>query len=167
MNFANVDVASLTAGVSSLADQFGGSGFGKISIIASGPARADLVTALECRGTAGVTHAELKDIDLSASFAAGAFRAGKSKLDAVASDFSCAAGKVEFQRLKIDTPSMEFVGTGTIDFNRKLDLTFAAFPPSSQIRTPRESESPTSSHRIAGTLAAPEITRLKPTSPHP
>jgi hypothetical protein len=167
LDFANVDLSSLTASSPSLADRFDGSASGKISIDARGATRSDLLSSLQCRGTARINGAEISTIDLSASFSDGAFRPGKSAFREASADFTCAGGKLEFQHLLLSAPAADIAGEGTADFGRNLDFKLAVLPQSSTDRDTQASEPRAVSYRIAGTLAEPEITRLKSAPVHP
>ena len=106
-------------------------------------------------------------IDLSASFNDGTLRPGKSVFHEASAEFACANGKLEFRQLRLATPAAEIVGGGTADFRRNLDFKFAVQPQTSTDPDTQVPESRAASYRIAGTLAEPEFTRLKPTAARP
>lgn len=161
LDFANVDLSSLTASSPSLANRFDGSASGKISIDARGATRSDLLSSLQCRGAARIAAAELMTIDLTASLSEGVFRPGKNTFREASTDFTCADGKLEFHHLLLSAPAADIVGEGTADFGRNLDFRFAVHPQSSSDGDSQPSEPRAASYRVAGTLAELEITRLK------
>jgi hypothetical protein len=159
LDYSGVDLYSLTAAAPFLADRFAGSAMGNISIVAKGSARADLISSLQCRGAARIAGAELMNIDLRASFSDGVFRPGHSAFRDASSDFTCAAGKIVFERLRLSGPAEGFTGQGTADFSRNLDFSFVVLSDSVAPRSARVSDSP--SYRVTGDLSEPEITRVK------
>jgi hypothetical protein len=159
LDFSGVDLYMLTAATPSLADRFSGSASGNISIAANGAARADLISSLQCQGAARITGAELMNIDLSASFTEAAFRPGHSAFRDASADFTCAAAKIEFERLRLLGPVADFAGRGNIDFSRNLDFKFTVLSDSTLPRASRVSDSP--SYRLTGDLSEPEIAPVK------
>jgi hypothetical protein len=164
LDYSGGDLYVLTAGTSSLADRFAGVTSGKILISATGASRSDLISSLQCRGTSRIVGAELMNIDLISSFTNGAFRPGHSTFRDAFADFTCAAGRVEFQRLRLSGPVEGFTGQGSVDFSRKLDFKFGVLADSATPRAVRASDAATPSYRLAGDLSEPEITRVKPSS---
>ncbi len=167
LDFSNVDLSSLTTSSPSVANRFDGSASGKISIEARGATRSDLLSSFQCNGTARINDAELMTIDLNASFDDGALRPGKSVFQEASADFACADGKLEFRHLLLSAPVAEIAGEGTADFRRNLDFKFGVHPHTPTDSDTQASDSRAASYRIAGTLADPEITRLKPTAARP
>ncbi len=104
LDYSGVDLYVLTAATSSLADRFAGVASGKISLSATGASRSDLISSLQCRGASRIAGAELMNIDLTASFADGAFRPGHTTFRDASADFTCDSGKIEFQRLRLSGP---------------------------------------------------------------
>jgi len=158
LDYSGVDLYALTGAAPSLADRFAGSASGKISISASGASHADLISSLQCRGSAHIAGAELMNIDLTASLADGAFRPGHSTFRDASADFTCASGKIIFDRLRLSSPTEGFTAQGTADFGRNLDFKFLSLFDSAAPRSGRLSDSP--SYRLTGDLSEPEITRL-------
>ena len=167
LDYSGVDLYDLTAAAPSLADRFAGIASGKISISATGASRSDLISSLQCRGTSRIAGAELMNIDLIASFAEGAFRPGHTTFRDASADFTCAAGKIVFERLRLSGPAEGFTGQGTADFSRNLDFRFAALPDFAAPHAVRASDSLLPSYRLAGNLSEPQITRLKPVQVRP
>jgi AsmA-like C-terminal region/AsmA family len=164
LDYSAVDLYVLTAATSSLADRFAGVASGKISLSATGGSRSDLISSLQCRGTSRITGAELMNIDLTTSFADGAFRPGHTTFRDASADFTCDSGKIEFQRLRLSGPTEGFTGQGIVDFSRNIDFKFAALSDSALPRAVRASDSPSPSYRLSGDLSEPAVTRVKQAS---
>jgi hypothetical protein len=107
------------------------------------------------------------NIDLTASFADGAFHPGHTTFRDASADFTCAAGKIVFERLRLSGSAEGFTGQGTADFSRNLDFRFAALTDSAAPHSARASDSLAPSYRLAGDLSEPQITRLKPVHVRP
>ena len=164
LDYSGVDLYVLTAATPSLADRFAGVASGKISLSTSGASRSDLISSLQCRGTSRIAGAELMNIDLTASFADGAFRPGHTTFRDASADFTCDSGKIEFQRLRLSGPAEGFTGQGTADFSRNIDFKFAALSDSAVPRAVRASDSPSPSFRLTGDLSEPAVSRVKQAS---
>lgn len=166
-DYAGVDLYVLTSATSSLADRFAGVASGKISISTGGASRSDLISSLQCRGSSRIAGAELMSIDLSASFADGAFRPGHTTFRDASADFTCDSGKIEFQRLRLSGPAEGFTGQGTADFSRNIDFKFVALSDSVALHAARASDSPSPSYRLTGDLSEPAVSRVKQASARP
>jgi len=167
LDFTNVDLSSLTAAAPSLADRFDGSTSGKISLVTRGTTRADLLSSLECRGTAKISAAELLNIDLGASIAAAAFRPGKSSFRETSTDFTCADSKINFQHLQLSTPTANISGEGSAEFNRNLDFSLTVPGKSASDHGTQSPQPRSETFRLTGNLTEPQITRIKPASASP
>jgi hypothetical protein len=164
LDYSAVDLYLLTSTTSSLGDRFAGIASGKISLSATGASRSDLISSLQCRGASRIAGAELMNIDLTASFANGAFRPGHTTFRDASADFTCDAGKIEFQRLRLSGPAEGFTGQGTVDFSRNIDFKFAVLSDSAVPRAVRASDSPSPSFRLTGDLSEPAVSRVKQAS---
>jgi uncharacterized protein involved in outer membrane biogenesis len=167
LDYSGVDLYDLASAAPSLADRFAGIASGKISISATGASRSDLISSLQCRGTSRIAAAELMNIDLAASFAEGAFRPGHTTFRDASADFTCASGKIDFERLRLSGSAEGFTGQGSADFSRNLDFRFAALPDLAVPHAVRASDSLSPSYRLTGNLSEPQITRLKPVQVRP
>jgi AsmA-like C-terminal region/AsmA family len=167
LDYSGIDLYDLAGATPSLADRFAGVASGKISISAAGASRSDLLSSLQCRGTSRIAAAELMNIDLTASFADGAFRPGHTTFRDASADFTCASGKIVFERLRLSGPAEGFTGQGTADFSHNLDFRFAVLPDFAAPHSVRASDSLSPSYRLAGDLSEPQITRLKPVQVRP
>ena len=164
LDYSAVDLYLLTSTTSSLADRFTGIASGKISLSATGASRSDLISSLQCRGTSRIAGAELMNIDLTASFAGGAYRPGHTTFRDASADFTCDSGKIEFQRLRLSGPTEGFTGQGTVDFSRNIDFKFATLSDSAAPRAVRASDSLSSALRLTGDLSEPAVSRVKQAS---
>jgi uncharacterized protein involved in outer membrane biogenesis len=164
LDYTAVDLYLLTSTTSSLADRFAGVASGKISLSAAGASRPDLISSLQCRGTSRIAGAELMNIDLTASFADGAYRPGHTTFRDASADFICDSGKIEFQRLRLSGSAEGFTGQGTADFSRNIDFKFAALSDSAAPRAVRASDSAAPSYRLTGALSEPDVTRVNQAS---
>jgi hypothetical protein len=159
LDYSGIDLYVLTSAAPSLADRFAGIASGKISITTNGASRADLISSFQCRGTSRIAGAELMNIDLTASLTGGAFRPGHSTFRDASADFTCTAGKIIFERLRLSSAAEGFTAQGTADFSRNLDFKFALLSDSTAPHAARVFVSP--SFRLTGDLSEPEITRVK------
>ncbi|MGA8145550.1 MAG: AsmA family protein [Candidatus Acidiferrales bacterium] len=167
LDFSGVDLYALAAAAPSLADRFAGSASGRISIATRGASRADLISSLQCRGVARISGPELRNIDLTDSFARQEFRPGITAFREASTAFTCGEGKLAFQRLQLTGPEINLAAEGAIDFSRNLDfkLSVLSAPPAPGITS--TSEAHPDAYRLTGNLAEPEITHLKSASPRP
>lgn len=151
LDFSRVDLATLTASAPNLASLFSGSATGNISISARGSNRADLLNSFECRGTAQVFGPELETINLGESLYENAVRAGSSKFLVAGGPFTCSEKALRFQKFSLAYVDGGLAVSGTVDFNRDLDLNLIPYHAMTKLDGP--------SYRLTGTLTAPEIVR--------
>jgi hypothetical protein len=158
VDFSRVDLAALDAASPNLAGLFEGSASGEASFHAQGGNRADLITSLDCRGTASVANLELRSIDLSESLREAARRPGSSPFRQASGGFTCGNGAIQFQNLLLLGPAGRIDGTGSATFAGNLDLRLRLFP-----ALPGPSESPASqaSYSLTGPVAAPEVAPIR------
>jgi hypothetical protein len=158
LDFSRVDMPSLIAATPSLAGLRAESAAGEISIDARGASRADLVASLTCQGNVRATGPEFLNIDLRKSFGGQPDNMGSTRFRNGSATFSCAQRKIDFQSLSLATSVDTFAsGSGTVDFNRNLDLRF-------RIRSanPDSEDAPSDSFRLTGPLAAPKVVLPQP-----
>jgi hypothetical protein len=150
-HFSGVDLSSITDANPLLAGFFDGSASGRASFRAHGATRAELLTSLDCRGSALVARPLLRKLDLLSSLSDGVSRPGASRLSGASADFSCAQQVVRLENLSLESPDSNLEGSGTVDFNRNLNITLHA------------TGSPSPVYRLSGTLAVPEVVRIPAT----
>ena len=166
-DFSSVDIASMTQASEPLSGLFAGSASGQISFAARGSARADLVSSLECEGTASVTDAQLSSVNFS--------DAGRDRGDhpnAPGSDFSrasaaftCGDSKVQLRELSLIEGGQEMEGAGAVDFGRNVDLRLHVLRADGEAAETDELSEPemgTQWYQLSGALAAPRIAVLPP-----
>jgi hypothetical protein len=147
MNFTGVDLSALTAAMPSLAGQFDGSASGEITLASHGGTRSDLVSALACDGSAHISNAQLKQINLESSLREGELHTGPETFRDASADFSCSDGAIDVRHLIFTGANGRIEGDGSIDFSRALDFTFT------------NSAAPTASYQLTGTLASPSLAK--------
>lgn len=128
---------------------------GQISIDAKGSTRPDLLASLTCRGAVHVTALELAGFnpeELQSSSATPK----KARIPAASAAFTCARRTIKFQRLSLGLRGERVLnGSGSVGFNRSLDLRFQDMPAHSHARPGR-------AFRLTGNLSSPRIVRLVP-----
>jgi AsmA-like protein len=159
LDFSRVDLAALTAAAPSLADLFAGSAAGNLSLDTRGTNRDDLLAALTCRGSAILSRVQLRGIDLAEPIRAGAVRPGSSNFLEGASKFTCAGRTINFKTLEFGNTETGVDISGTVDFNRNLDLRIAPVHPSYESKEP--------AYRLTGPLGAPQISGATQPPAHP
>jgi hypothetical protein len=127
---------------------------------AHGASRAGLIGSLACQGRARLANAELRKFDISLPLESAAENETRLFPDGSAS-FSCAQGKIEFQKLDLLSGVGSWIqGTGSVDFKRNLDFNLRA---SSTL--PDNPDQPLAAFHVGGTLAAPEVSPVPAASP--
>jgi len=162
LNFSGVDLAALSAGSPDLAGLFAGTASGEAVFHARGASRSDLLASLECRGTARVSGAGLRWLELEASLREVAPQPGTSAFSEATAAFACGQKEIAFQNLSLVGADDEIDGAGTVDFSRNLDFRLGVFPLDESGNVGPISEAPEKTYRLTGPLAAPQITRLSP-----
>jgi hypothetical protein len=156
LDVSRVDAASLAAAAPLLAGLTANSADGQISMAASGASRADLLASLTCQGNAHATGPQLLGINLTKGPAAEASVGTPAKFLSASAAFTCAQHKIDFQSLSLQTgPDTSAIGSGTIDFDRSLDLRFQMRSAAS-----RDKDASDASFRLTGTLAAPKVVSI-------
>ena len=157
LNFSHVDLAALTAAAPGLANLFAGSATGNISITTRGANRSDLLASFDCRGTARVNGAELRNLNLAESLRDAAPHPGTTSFRDASAAFTCADGKVRFQELLLLGATAEFNGLGSVDFSDHLDLRLNVFAREAGVHNVRAGGASEETYLLTGPLAAPEI----------
>jgi hypothetical protein len=165
LDYSRVDLAALTAAFPTLADLFAGSASGEFALDSSGATRADLMSTLECRGTARITDARLQNIGLLESMREAERRAGVSSFPAASAEFSCGAGKIVVQRLRFTGAAQDVAASGSVDFSRNVSLQLRALPLAGAIGAPRPASNATQLFNLTGPIRSPDIHALNPSAP--
>ena len=162
LSFSRVDLSALSAASPELANLFAGTASAETSFHARGAGGSDLFASLECRGTARVADAQLRTMNLLESLRSAVRRPGTSAFRQASAAFSCAAGKIQFQDLLLLSPDARIDGSGTIDFQRNLDLQVRVLPVGPAATGAGSSNPAPVAYRLTGPLAAPAIARAQP-----
>jgi hypothetical protein len=165
LDYSRVDLAALTAAFPTLADLFAGSASGEFALDSSGATRADLMSTLECRGTARITDARLQNIGLLESMREAERRPGVSSFPAASAEFSCGDGKIVVQRLRFTGAAQDVAASGSVDFSRNVSLQLRALPLAGAIGAPRPASSATQLFNLTGPIRSPDIHALNPSAP--
>jgi AsmA-like protein len=173
LDFSNVNLAAVSGVSPQLAGLFAGSASGQVSFVARGATRPDLVSSIECNGSATVADAELRAVNLADPLAeaqASSDAPGSAFSHGVAA-FSCGDRKVQFRDLSLVGRDGQIDGAGSVDFGRNLDFRLQVSQPSAPIAQAKAaSVSDDSSaaaspwYQLSGTLSSPQLARLA-TSP--
>jgi AsmA-like C-terminal region len=164
LDYSRVDLAALTAAFPTLADLFGGSASGQFALDSGGGTRADLVSSLECRGSARVTDATLQNINLMESMRDADARHGVSAFPAAAAVFACGNGKIIFHRLRFTGGAEDIIVSGSVDFSRDLHLQLRALPAAGAIDTARPAAA-AQLFELTGPLRTPNIQPVNQSAP--
>jgi uncharacterized protein involved in outer membrane biogenesis len=159
-DFSDVSLSALASASPRLAKLLGGSASGQILLEAHGASRAGLIGSLTCQGRARLANAELRKFDISGPLGGSAENETTLFPDGSAT-FSCARGKVEFQKLDLLSGVGSWIqGTGSVDFNRNIDFRLRALS-----TLPDNPDQPLAAFRLGGSLAAPQISVAPPATP--
>jgi uncharacterized protein involved in outer membrane biogenesis len=164
-DFSKVDLSSLGEASPGTAGLFDGTATGQIFFTAHGVSRSELVSSLQCRGSADVDDVRLQTINLGDSLREGALQPGTSAFHDASAAFTCAGGRIQFHDFALSDPALEVDGSGSVDFRRVLNFRLNAVRGvSSSQGTSGETEGPMPSegntYQLTGSLASPTLTRI-------
>jgi hypothetical protein len=162
LDYSRVDLAALTSAYPTLADLFAGSASGEFALDSNGAARADLVSSLECRGTARITDARMQNISLLESIREAERRPGVSSFAAASAVFSCGEGKIVVQRLQFTGATQDVAASGSVDFSRNVNLQLRALPAAGGIGAPRPAANAAQLFNLTGPIRSPDIRVASP-----
>ncbi|MDE3108519.1 MAG: AsmA family protein [Acidobacteriota bacterium] len=149
---SRVDAAPLVAAVPALAGLSAKMVDGQISIDAKGASRGDLISSISCRGTATADGVALGGLDLANALDASSQAAQTGRISAASAAFTCSRRAIHFQRLSLDLDGgSSVIGTGSIGFDRGMDLRFFDVSPNSKTAG--------ASFRLAGNISSPQLLR--------
>jgi hypothetical protein len=156
LDFTRIDAAALVATAPALAGVTAKSADGQISIAATGTNRSAIAASLTCQGTARAIFLKLMNVDLVNPQGSGSPGANSTQFNSAEASFSCANGKIDFQKLSLGLGlDLSATGSGTIDFSRNLDLRLQTHHGGSP-----DEDAAAGSLRLEGTLAAPQVTTM-------
>jgi hypothetical protein len=130
LDFSHVRISDLTDPSPQLAGLFTGLFSGHATFQAQGANRSDALASLECHGAALAENAALLNINLADSIRDGRRHAGKSAFSEASAAFTCKDRRIQLEDLRLVGPHGDasvgpyggFEGSGTVDFNRTLNL---------------------------------------------
>jgi uncharacterized protein involved in outer membrane biogenesis len=154
-DFSDVSLSALASASPKLAKLLSGSASGQIWLESHGASRAGLIGSLTCQGRARLANAELQNFDISMPLGDSNENETTRFPDGSAT-FSCAQGKVEFQKLDLLPGAGGWIqGTGNVDFNRNIDLHLRALS-----TLPDNPDQQLAAFHLGGSLAAPEVSMV-------
>jgi len=160
LDFSQVDASALIGTTPSLAGFAAESAAGQISFDAVGSTRADLLDSLVCQGNARVEGPELQNIHFSGSANAAPASGNVLRFSSGIAKFSCGQRKIQFQQIALQALDSETDGSGTVDFNREVDLRFETIRP-----TPASGSPFALTLRLAGTLPGLQAEQISTAAP--
>ena len=165
LDYSGVDLAALTSAFPTLADLFAGSASGEFALDSGGGTRADLVSSVECRGSARITDAKLQNINLLDSMHEAEPRSGSSEFSVANAVFACGNGKIIFQRLRFTGAAQDVAASGSVDFSRNLNMQLRVLPAAGAIGTSRPSTAAGQLFELTGPIRSPNIQPVNPAAP--
>src|ERR1700723_3500186 len=165
LDYSGVDLAALTSAFPTLADLFAGSASGEFALDSGGGTRADLVSSVDCRGSARITDAKLQNINLLDSMHEAEPRSGSSEFSVANAVFACGNGKIIFQRLRFTGAAQDIAASGSVDFSRNLNMQLRVLPAAGAIGTSRPSTAAGQLFELTGPIRSPNIQPVNPAAP--
>jgi hypothetical protein len=157
LDFSRVDIEGMTSVLAPLEGIFGGTASGKVSFAAQGATRADLLSSLECDGSASVADGEFRAVNLIDSLQEGTASGGSSLFSRAAAQFNCADGKVHLDDLSLAGAATQIAGMGFVDFGRNVNLRLRVSDAAGEAEG---GAAPATWYQLSGTLASPQIARV-------
>lgn len=146
---SGVDAAALAAAAPALAGLSAKTIDGQILLDARGASRGDLISSVNCRGTATVNSVALRGLDLEKMLGPSSQFAGAAPISAASGAFTCSRRTIHFQRLSLELEGgSPLIGTGSVGFDRTLDLRFVDLSPGTK---------PATSFRLTGNVVSPQM----------
>jgi len=160
LDFSHVDVSALLAATPSLAGFSAESGGGQISFDAHGSTRADLFDSLICQGDARFEGPELENVRFTGPVNGSSALGSALRFSSGSAKFSCGQRTIQFQQLLLQTLDSTAEGSGTIDFNRNVDVRLEMVS-----ATPAPGSPAASTMHLAGTLPALQVAQISTAAP--
>jgi len=150
LNFERVNLAALTAAITTLKNLFSGTAAGELSLSTRGIGRENLLRALDAQGAFDFRDAQFRGLDLAESVRANTARPGVSSFRSAFVRLNLTAGKFQLEELHLVLPDGQWNAEGFVDFARQLDVLLHSVAP------------PSSTFRLTGPLSAPQLVRSPP-----
>jgi hypothetical protein len=165
--YSRVDLAALTAASPSLANLFAGSASGDLAFDFAGTTQAKMSSSLECHGTARLSDPQIHAVNLTETVRDARLRPGNSAFGEGTASFTCSDQKVNFQSLSLIGASQGIQGSGSVNFNRTLDLQLRVTNNAASERASRPgADVGGDAVELTGPLAKPGVTRIESPGPH-
>jgi hypothetical protein len=167
-DFSKVDLSAVSTASPGTAGLFTGTASGQIFFTVHGASRADLVSSLQCRGSADVDNLQLQKIDLEDSLRNVAPSPGESFFREASAAFTCARARIQFHDFALIGPAEEIDGAGSVDFNHILDFRLSLVRNSPSAATSQDTETSIprmDAYQLTGPLGSPQVARVS-RSPH-
>ena len=158
INFSRADLSTLMTDSPTLSNLTADSVSGSALFEATGATRSDLLAALTCDGKANVNDLALSNIDLFGSLRLGQTEPGTSLFEEASAAFTCVNGQIRIEGLELAGSNLRLGGSGTVNFNRNLDLRLRVL--SDGAVGPRLAVSPAAPgelYQLSGSIASPQI----------
>ncbi|MGA9883884.1 MAG: AsmA family protein [Candidatus Acidiferrales bacterium] len=155
---SRVDGSALAAATPALARLRAGTVEGQLSIDAKGASRGDLIASITCRGAAHADGIGLRGLNFERVLGASSQSAPLSRFDddaritSASAAFTCAHRAIHVQQLSLDLgDTQSLIGTGSIGFDRSIDLRLHEVPVVPAGRA--------GNFRLTGSFSSPQISR--------
>jgi hypothetical protein len=166
--YSRVDLAALTAASPSLATLFAGSASGDIALNFSGATPGQLLSTLQCGGTARIESPGIRALNLTDTLHDAALRPGSSTFHDGTASFTCDDQKINFQELSLSGPASGIQASGFVNFDRTLDLQLRLADAGAPERGAHRSQNPVGDAvELTGSLARPNVQRLETKATRP
>jgi AsmA-like C-terminal region len=147
LEFSGVNLSTLSGQFPALTNLLTGSVSAKMAIGLRGATRADLLSSFECRGTVRANELAVEGMDLGGSAGTSHAQPPSTTFRDGSAAFSCRSGRIELADVLLSGVNASWQGSGSVDYQRKLDLRLRAL------------DSPVE-YRITGTIHSPEVSQL-------
>jgi AsmA-like C-terminal region/AsmA family len=166
VDLSGVDLHAFASEFPALADIFTGSASAKLTFLMRGATRPDLIDSLQCHGAASANDGSVVSLNLAQSIRAGEAQPGATSFRDASAAFVCAAGKLQFDDLRLAASNADWEGAGTITYARDLDLRLHPVPLG--LAAPRPAKlagQALGEYRLTGTLGDPRLTPVPASAP--
>ena len=152
-------------GTGRLADRLGGAASGTLELKTTGVGREELLQSLDGSGTVNLKKVELRGLDLPASAADGAARAGSSRWPAGKGAFLIRNRSIVLQWLELNSPLEQTSVEGTLSFGSDAELSVSTQPREPNKAKPKKASVKSHVLKISGPLDGLHLTVEKAPEP--
>jgi AsmA-like C-terminal region/AsmA family len=161
-SFEQISIAQ-TPWLAQLSDHLAGTASGTLDLRAAGIGRDALLGSLEGKGELRLANVELRGWDIAGTMALGEWKTGTSRWAAGSGTFHLSDGGFDLNRLRLASPSGEFLLKGSVSFSEDTDLTAESHASGRNARP----ENTVRFMQISGPLAEPKVSLEKATAQQP